>query len=69
MIPVGLGTKDHCTGEDQQQFRSEESVSHGSEVDGYQPRVFSCIDRRRNQATASEDIEDLVFALVICSVD
>jgi hypothetical protein len=34
----------------------------------YQSRVSNCIGRRRYQATTGEDIEHLVFAIVICKV-
>jgi hypothetical protein len=60
---VRLWTKNHCAGEDQQQFSSHESEV---EVGGYQVRVFSCIVRRRYQATTTEVKENLVFALAVC---
>jgi hypothetical protein len=64
-----LETKSDCAGEDQQQF-TKQAASRKSEtgVAGYQPRVLSCIVRRRYQATTSEAAEDLMFAAVICRV-
>jgi protein-L-isoaspartate O-methyltransferase len=46
----------------------EKLIIHEVGVGGYQSAILSCIVRRRYQATTSEDIEDLVFAVVICSV-
>jgi hypothetical protein len=80
MSPAGLETKNVCTGEGQQQFTRQtgrqadrQTDSRKSEVGvgGYRFRAFSCIVKRRYQATTNEDIadwEDLVFAAVIRTV-
>jgi hypothetical protein len=54
MSPMGLGTKNRCAGEGQQQFSSQSVES-----------VLSCIVSSRYLATAGEQTEDFICAVVV----
>jgi hypothetical protein len=63
MTPVGLGTRNHCAGEDQQKFSSQSVAAMILLRDGTRGIGISFV-RIRYQAMVFEDTEDLAYAVV-----